>query len=111
MVQAQDQLCPSVGLNHVLERCLYLGLVIFVYLICYDFRKINGRIKIFEKCTTGAAPHDVKSLPPWGTTAGAGFGARAGWGGAAPGPTAAGLYRCATRRQGLFFSFSFLKHF
>jgi hypothetical protein len=56
----------------------------FIYLFCHDFQKINGRIKIFEKCTSGAVPtprrqtpaavpHGVKSLPPSGTTAGAWF--------------------------------------
>jgi hypothetical protein len=30
---------------------------IFLYLFRHDFRKINGRIKIFEKCTSGAAPY------------------------------------------------------
>jgi hypothetical protein len=29
----------------------------FIYLYCHDFRKINGRIKIFEKCTSGVVPH------------------------------------------------------
>jgi hypothetical protein len=52
----------------------------FLYLFFFDFRKINGRNKIFEKYTFGvilyggkfppAAPHGVKSLPPWGTAAG-----------------------------------------
>jgi hypothetical protein len=74
---------------------------IFLYLICHDFRKINGRIKIFEKCTSGAspaaAPCGVKSLPLRGTAAGARFQRQGG----------------AARCQGLFyfFSFSFLKNF
>jgi hypothetical protein len=32
----------------------------FIYLFCHDFRKINSRIKIFEKCTSGVVP----LLPP-----------------------------------------------
>jgi hypothetical protein len=76
----------------------------FLYLFCHDFRKINGRIKIFEKCTSSvdyaAAPHGVKSLPPWGT--------------------AARACRRAARQEVhavplgvffIFFSFSFSKHF
>jgi hypothetical protein len=63
-----------------------------------------------------AARRDVKSLPPWGTSAGAWFQRHAGRRGARNLPssgTAAGLYHSTTRRQGLFyfFSFSFLKHF
>jgi hypothetical protein len=56
---------------------------IFLYLFCHYFPKINGRIKIFEKCTFGTVPHggrllpphphSVKSLPSWGTAAGAWF--------------------------------------
>jgi hypothetical protein len=30
---------------------------IFIYLVCHDFRKINCRIKIFEKCTSGVVLH------------------------------------------------------
>jgi hypothetical protein len=41
--------------------------VIFLYLFCYDFRKINGRIKIFEKCTSGAVSHDGRLMPPYPT--------------------------------------------
>jgi hypothetical protein len=37
---------------------------IFLYLICHDFRKIIGRIKIFEKCTSDAAAHGVRLPPP-----------------------------------------------
>jgi hypothetical protein len=108
MVQAQDQLCPSVGLNHVLERCLYLGLVIFVYLICHDFRKINGRIKIFEKCTSGAAPHDVKSLPPWGTTAGVRFRRQGGVGrGGARTHGGRSVPLCHTAAESFFLVFHF----
>jgi hypothetical protein len=40
---------------------------IFLYLICHDFRKIKGRIKIFEKCTSGAVPHGGRT---WGTALG-----------------------------------------
>jgi hypothetical protein len=35
----------------------------FLYLFCHDFRKIKGRIKNFEKNTSGAVPtvgHDVR---------------------------------------------------
>jgi hypothetical protein len=42
--------------------------------------------KFFEKCTFGAAPHGVKSLPPSDTAAGAWFRHQ---GGAAPGSGAA----------------------
>jgi hypothetical protein len=35
----------------------------FLYLICHDFRKIIGRIKIFDKCTSNA-----RLLPPYRTT-------------------------------------------
>jgi hypothetical protein len=45
--------------------------IFFIYLICHDFRKINGRTKIFKKCISGAVPQGVKSLPPWDTAAGA----------------------------------------
>jgi hypothetical protein len=34
----------------------------FLYLFCHDFRKINGRIKIFEKCTSGVVPHGGRLL-------------------------------------------------
>jgi hypothetical protein len=33
------------------------GLEFFIYLFCHNFQKINGRIKIFEKCTSGVVPH------------------------------------------------------
>jgi hypothetical protein len=36
----------------------------FIYLICHDFRKIIGRIKIFDKCTSDAVAHSVRLLPP-----------------------------------------------
>jgi hypothetical protein len=37
----------------------------FFYLICYDFRKINDRIKIFfDKCTSSVVAHGVRLLPP-----------------------------------------------
>jgi hypothetical protein len=90
---------------------------IFLYLIYHDFRKINGRIKIFDKCTSGVAahggwllppyPHDVKTLPPWDTAAGAYFLRQAVHRGARtlpPRGTAAGACRRGARRQG-FFSF------
>jgi hypothetical protein len=80
--------------------------------------------KFCEKCTSGAAPHGGRLLPPHPAALspcrrGArrhepGSGARAGRHGAwilPPSGTAAGLNRRATRRQGLFFSFSFLKNF
>jgi hypothetical protein len=38
---------------------------IFLYLICHDFRKINGRIKIFDKCIFGVVAHCI-----WRTTLG-----------------------------------------
>jgi hypothetical protein len=51
-----------------------------LYLIFHDFRKIIGRIKIFEKCTSDAVAHSVRlrrriarrleSLPPRATAAG-----------------------------------------
>jgi hypothetical protein len=40
---------------------------IFLYLICHDFRKIFGRTKIFDKCTSGVVPHGVRLLPPYPT--------------------------------------------
>jgi hypothetical protein len=52
---------------------------IFLYLFCLDFRKINGRIKNFEKCTSVVVPHgggrpivvphDGSVLAPWGMAA------------------------------------------
>jgi hypothetical protein len=76
----------------------------FLYLFCHDFRKINGRIKIFEKCTSGVVPHGGRLLPSWGTAAGAWFGRLGG---------AARRQDPSAERQGLFyfFSFLFLKHF
>jgi hypothetical protein len=73
----------------------------FIYLICHDFRKINGRTKIFEECTSDAVPHGGRILPPHPATfpAAVGHGGRSlfpapGWGGTAPGPC-----RQAGRRQ------------
>jgi hypothetical protein len=40
----------------------------FLYLFCDDFQKINGRIKIFEKCTSSVVPHDGRHLSPHPTT-------------------------------------------
>jgi hypothetical protein len=37
----------------------------FIYLICQDFQKIIGRIKIFDKCTSDAIAHGVRLLPPY----------------------------------------------
>jgi hypothetical protein len=34
----------------------------FLYLFCHDFRKINDRIKIFAKCTSGVVPHGGRSF-------------------------------------------------
>jgi hypothetical protein len=34
-----------------------------INLFCCDFQKINGRIKIFEKCTSGVVPHGGMLLP------------------------------------------------
>jgi hypothetical protein len=58
-----------------------LGL--FLYLFCHDFRKNkwsnqNFREMYIWRCTPrwqapAAPPHGVKSLPPWGTAAGAWF--------------------------------------
>jgi hypothetical protein len=74
------------------------------FLFCHDFRKINGQIKNFEKCTTTTV----------GTTPGAWF-RRQGGAARRQDPTVerhgGSPYRRATRRQCLFFSFSFLKHF
>jgi hypothetical protein len=54
----------------------------FIYFF-FDFQKINGRTKNFEKYTSGAKPYGssylppwrtaAASLPPWGTTAGERF--------------------------------------
>jgi hypothetical protein len=38
-----------------------LLILIFLYLFWLDFRKINGRIKFFEKFTSGAVPHGGRS--------------------------------------------------
>jgi hypothetical protein len=35
----------------------YADLEFFIYLICHDFRKIIGRIKILEKYTSGTVAH------------------------------------------------------
>jgi hypothetical protein len=90
----------------------------FLYLIYHDFRKINGRIKIFEKCTSAArtprrqapaaAPHGVKSLPPRGTAAGAWFrrqggAARRGARTLPPSGTRVGPYRCHTAARSFYF--------
>jgi hypothetical protein len=74
---------------------------IFLYLFCHDFRKINGRIKIFEKCTSAAVPHGVKSLPR--LVPAAERGGRI----LPPSGTAAGPYRRATWRWGLFYFLAF----
>jgi hypothetical protein len=42
----------------------------FIYLICHDFRKIIGRIKIFDKCTSDAVAHGVRLLPSYRTALG-----------------------------------------
>jgi hypothetical protein len=34
-----------------------LMIFFYIYLICHDFRNINGRIKIFDKCTSCAVAH------------------------------------------------------
>jgi hypothetical protein len=47
------------------ERLLYTVGLDFLYLICHDFRKINGRSKIFDKCTSGAVTHGGGLLPPY----------------------------------------------
>jgi hypothetical protein len=69
-------LCSTIAIlyslppENVAARCQHLeetDLRIFLYLICHDFRKINGRIKIFEKCTSGAVPHGGRLLPPYPT--------------------------------------------
>jgi hypothetical protein len=61
VTQTVADLPPTGGGNR--ERRIFF----FIYLFWLDSRKINDRIKIFEKCTSGAVLHDVKSLPPWGT--------------------------------------------
>jgi hypothetical protein len=38
-----------------------------MYFYFFDFRKINGRTKNFQKYTSTAKPH---GLPPWGTAVG-----------------------------------------
>jgi hypothetical protein len=38
-----------------------MNFFVFLHLFCHDFRKINGRIKIFKKCTSGAVPHGGRS--------------------------------------------------
>jgi hypothetical protein len=91
----------------------------FIYLICHDFRKINGRTKIFEKYTSGAVAHGSCLPPPYprvlspcrrGTRRQEPSScARAGHRGARtlpPSGTAAGPYRRATRRQ-FFLVFDF----
>jgi hypothetical protein len=70
----------------------------FLYLFFHDFWKINGRIKNFEKCTSGAVVgHDVRGvlagrarlLLSWPTAAGD----------LAPCPTAASPWHRGPRRQ------------
>jgi hypothetical protein len=92
----------------------------FYIYFCHNFRKINGRIKIFEKCTSGAVPHGGRLLPPHpmalvpgavghsGTSLVPALG-RGGVGARTlpPSGAAAGPYRRATRRQVLFYFFSF----
>jgi hypothetical protein len=70
-------------------RC---GLIFdFLYLFCLYFRKIFGRIKNFEKCTSDAVPHTV---PDAVGHSGRSLLLAAERGGAAPGPC-----RRAARRQ------------
>jgi hypothetical protein len=40
-----------------------LALRIFLYFFCFDFRKINGQTKNFEKYTCAAKPHGGRHLP------------------------------------------------
>jgi hypothetical protein len=71
----------------------------FLYLLCHDFRKINGRIKIFEKCTSDTVPYGGRLLPPCATEPGSGGrAARRGARTLPPSGTTAGPYPRATRR-------------
>jgi hypothetical protein len=95
----------------------------FLYLICHDFRKINGPIKFFDKCASGTVPHGGRLLPPYPTALSpcrrgacrqeTGSCARAG--STAPGPCRRAAWRqvrTAVPQGGRgFFSFWFLKHF
>jgi hypothetical protein len=56
-----------------------------------NFRKMYIRRRTPRRQTPAAVPHDIKSLPPWGTATGASF---RGQGGATLGPC-----RRAARRQ------------
>jgi hypothetical protein len=55
----------ALGHNAVPHDAMFL--TEFFYLICHDFRKINGRIKIFDKCTSGVVSRDGRLLPPYPT--------------------------------------------
>jgi hypothetical protein len=52
----------------------------FLNLICHDFGKIVGRIKIFDKCTSDIVAHDFRLLLPYrralGVPTAAGHGGR-----------------------------------
>jgi hypothetical protein len=74
----------------------YSFLEFFLYLFCLDFRKINGRIKNFEKYTSGVVPHGGRIALLGG--------------GAARRKDPAAMPH-GVRSFFIFFSFSFLKHF
>jgi hypothetical protein len=67
--------CHYPNTNHLFAPfCLGRGPLIpmqirefFIYLICHDFQKINGQIKILDKCTSGVVPYGGRLLPPYPT--------------------------------------------
>jgi hypothetical protein len=54
--------------TRIIYICIYIYLCIYMYY--FDFRKINGWTKKFEKYTSGAVSHGGKFEPPWGTALG-----------------------------------------
>jgi hypothetical protein len=106
-----DHTCVLEKLD-VIHRNFSSGFVkFFIYLFCFDFRKINGRTKNFEKYASGAIPHGGRSLPPrptvlspyrhgarWQDSTSGGRPARRRARTLPPSATATGPYRCATRR-------------
>jgi hypothetical protein len=100
----------AVGLGRYLHGFVGIpGIIyIYIYLICHDFRKINGRIKIFDKCTSGAVAHGAWSSCRRGPRRTVGSTGRWGqvlmpWLTASGNPsvvaTTSGPWRCGPRRQ------------
>jgi hypothetical protein len=62
-IQSKKESSIDLSGKKLLDRIIERG-NFFIYLICHDFQKINGQIKIFDKCTYGVVPHSVRLLPP-----------------------------------------------